>query len=133
MTKAILIDVEKKEVTEVVRTTGIDEIHKYLKCECFTGFGLQKGALCYYDDEGLINGTTEGFRFPDFVQTVMGNGLIVGLSPDGEDADSPLTLEEVKSLVTFFDYDNVEDIPVPPTQVISFDNVEDMFKLLGGQ
>ena len=51
--KAILIDSINKEVKEVEIGKGIDEMYKFLQCECFTiATYLPKEDAIFVDDEG---------------------------------------------------------------------------------
>ena len=52
--KAILIDSVNREVKEVEIGKGIDEMYKFLQCDCFTiASYLDKQDAIFVDDEGL--------------------------------------------------------------------------------
>ena len=102
--KAILIDSINKEVKEVEIGKGIDEIYKFLQCECFTvGTYLPKEDAIFVDDEGLMNGTDVFFTFEGAHQPFAGNGLIMGCDDMGESVDCKVDIDEVKNKVKFYD------------------------------
>lgn len=131
MKKAILINSKEKTITEVEVDEGIQDIYKHLECQTFDVVGLGDDADCYVDDEGLmkdayvdsdgIKHNMHGFSTaPNSV--IIGNGLVLGVDHEtGESIDSPLSIEQVKELVTFEEYDNPEDRPQPFVQVTSWD------------
>ena len=102
--KAILIDSINKEVKEVEIGKGIDEMYKFLNCQCFTiASYLPKEDAIFVDDEGLMNGTDVFFTFEGAHQPFAGNGLICGSDKDGETTDCKIDIDEVKSKVQFYD------------------------------
>ena len=102
--KAILIDSINREVKEVEIGKGIDEMYKFLQCECFTiASYLDKQDAIFVDDEGLMNGTDSFFTYEGAHQPFAGNGLIMGCDDMGESEDCKVDLTEVKNKVKFFD------------------------------
>ncbi len=102
--KAILIDSINKEVKEVEIGKGIDEMYKFLQCECFTVASyLDKEDAIFVDDEGLMNGTDVFFTFEGAHQPFAGNGLIMGCDDMGESVDCKVDIDEVKNKVKFYD------------------------------
>jgi len=86
--KAILIDSINREVKEVEIGKGIDEMYKFLQCECFTiASYLDKQDAIFVDDEGLMNGTDSFFTYEGAHQPFAGNGLIMGCDDMGESED----------------------------------------------
>lgn len=101
--KAILIDVVNKEVKEIEIGKGIDEMYKFLNCDCFTVASyLPNEDAIFVDDEGLMKGTDEFFTYQEAHQPFAGNGLIMGCDEDGESVDCKISLDEVKSRVEFY-------------------------------
>jgi hypothetical protein len=101
--KAILIDSINKEVKEVEIGKGIDEMYKFLQCECFTvATYLPKEDAIFVDDEGLMNGTDVFFTFEGAHQPFAGNGLIMGCDDEGESVDCKISFAEVKEKVKFY-------------------------------
>ena len=102
--KAILIDSINKEVKEVEIGKGIDEMYKFLQCECFTVASyLPKEDAIFVDDEGLMNGTDVFFTYEGAHQPFAGNGLIMGCDSKGNSVDCKIDINEVKKRVLFYD------------------------------
>ena len=103
--KAILIDSINKEVKEVEIGKGIDEMYKFLNCECFTiASYLPKNDAIFVDDEGLMNGPDVFFTYEGAHQPFAGNGLIMGSDRNGESVDCKISLDEVKKKVNFYSH-----------------------------
>ena len=101
--KAFLIDSINKEVKEVEIGKGIDEMYKFLNCQCFTiATYLPKDDAIFVDDEGLMNGTDVFFTYEGAHQPFAGNGLIMGCDDMGESVDCKVSLDEVKNKVNFY-------------------------------
>lgn len=103
--KAILIDAKNREVKEVEIGKGIDEMYKFLQCECFTiASYLEKNDAIFVDDEGLMNGPDVFFTYEGAHQPFAGNGLIMGCDDMGESVDCKISLDEVKTKVNFYSH-----------------------------
>jgi|TARA_R100000458_G_C8249157_1_gene226448 hypothetical protein len=87
-TKAYLIDSTKKVVTQV-EIGGYKDIQKYIDCRMFTtACNLENGDTLFVDDESLIDGKDhEFFMFEDYLSPIAGNGLLIGSTESGEEAD----------------------------------------------
>ena len=103
--KAILINPKEETISVVEHKGGIDSIYKLVCCRTFeAGYPFQNNDIIYVDEEGLLKDSnysfnikcSEGISYP-----LMGNGLIVGSTEDGEDADCSSTVEELKNIITF--------------------------------
>lgn len=92
--KAILINAKEGTVSEV-EIGDYTDIYKVAGFDCFTCVGLGKGETVYVDDEGLVNGTDYGFRIEGYPDPIMGNGVILGTSPNGNSKDTALTVADV--------------------------------------
>jgi len=102
--KAILIDSINKEVKEVEIGKGIDEMYKFLQCECFTVASyLDKQDAIFVDDEGLMKEQDNFFTYEGAHQPFAGNGLIMGCDDEGESEDCKISFAEVKDKVKFYD------------------------------
>ena len=55
----------------------------------------------YVDDEGLVKGTTAFFRVAGHPDPLPGRGLVVGIDEDGENISAPVSLDELRSQVSF--------------------------------
>lgn len=125
--KAILINPKTKTIEAVETDGSLKDIYRLTECHCIDGVGLERRNYIWVDDEGLYNS-------PDHIFVVYGtkhlagNGLVLGLTGDGDNASTTLTLERVKSIVTFPDlemvdmetYEDVIDHPIlgPNTPLI---------------
>lgn len=102
--RAILIDVERRLVSEVDISSEIADIYAHLKCSTFAVAGNfnEKDNLCdslYVDDEGYCNSGNRIFKFqpPGWEERMhfefAGNGLIIGLDTStGESTDARVPL-----------------------------------------
>ncbi len=101
--KAILIDSINKEVKEVEIGKGIDEMYKFLQCDCFTiASYLDNEDAIFVDDEGLLKEQDNFFTFEGAHQPFAGNGLIMGCDEMGESEDCKVSYNEVKNKVKFY-------------------------------
>src|SRR6516165_9985592 len=64
---------------------------------------------CYVNDEGLLNNPQHFFMFKDGHQPLAGNGVILGTTDDGHEADCTLPLDWVTERVTFMDLQAVRE------------------------
>ena len=106
--KGILIDSEERKVKPVdVESDDIDQMHRLIKCECFTcvRFGSERSEMVYVDDNGLLNDPKRFFSVPGYLGWLAGNGLILGVDRRGESVSTELTVEQVESAVSFFAID----------------------------
>ncbi len=129
--RAILIDVQNHTITEVEQN-GLDDMYSLCNCETIDFVRLDNEINCVVDDEGLIKQgwvdendvrhNLSGFTFGNLDQVIMGNGLIIGINQEGDtiDLSNDITIELVKSVLKFVDYDNNDDKPQPFMDVIEF-------------
>ena len=109
MSRAILIDVENRTISEVdvVRDeqgSQLQSIYGHLKCSTFEVVGYDYENDVYVDEEGLMymNDDTKFFKLENYPQPLAGNGLIMGFDDEtGENGDTKLSIDEVKSQVKF--------------------------------
>lgn len=130
MRTAILLDSQKKTITEVEVGEGIDDIYKHLKCSTFDVVSIQEGVDMFVDDESLLkeayideNGNKHnmtGIKIHGYSQVIMGNGLLMGIDNKGESVNCPVPVSEVESKITFVEYDNPDDRPQPFMDAIFF-------------
>ena len=105
--KAILIDAYNKQVKAVEIDDGIQPIYDLVKCESFECVVMENEETVYVDEEGLLNGTSVGFKLEGCPQPLMGNGLILGTNEEGASIDTALTAEEISGRVTFVTRDEL--------------------------
>ena len=111
MKKGILIDVEKREIKEVVIEDGIKSIYEQIKCDTFDCVQIHEENDVYVDDNGLLSLTPHSkfFHYKTYPQPICGNGLILGINHDnGESIDTTLSVEEVRKNVRFMDIYEVQ-------------------------
>lgn len=65
--------------------------------------GLDGGHHCYVNEEGLLDHPQHFFMFRDGHQPLAGNGVILSLTEDGNEAPCTLALDWVKERVSFMD------------------------------
>lgn len=114
MTKAILIDVNNKTVTEVTvekdsRGYHLDSMYKHIGCEMVQVVNVGENDI-YVDEEGLLKLTpsTNFFMWKGYHEPLAGNGLIMGYDDNtGENVDTTLTVEEVKNNIKFMTHYDV--------------------------
>lgn len=81
----LLIDSEKRTVTNVEFEHSISEIHKLIKCDTFdVPFYFENKYALFVDDEGLLKDPQHFFLIPELGRPIAGNGLILGTDEDGE-------------------------------------------------
>jgi hypothetical protein len=122
--KAILIDVENKEIKELELQSENSSynLYKELKCEYITSacgdlFNRLSHAL-FVDDEGLLKEEHLGafcIRIGETghlyeSQVFSGNGIIVGINDEGESIDHQLDIEIIKDIVR---WEDVARLPQP--------------------
>ena len=123
--KGILINVTEKTVTEV-QVGDFKHMQELIGCNIFTTVSLRfpDGETLFVDDEGLLQGKTQGFKIEGYPQPLMGNGLIIGVNhEDGENADVTITCEEIEASITFIDFDEAPEPPMPT--IVAFGDTEE--------
>lgn len=106
--RAILIDPVDKTVTEVKYSGDYKEIYTLLSnpvaglvVDTFTVVRIAEHESIFVDDEGLLKEPEYFFKWEDYGQPLAGLGLILGDDAEGESVGTELTLDFVKSKVTF--------------------------------
>jgi hypothetical protein len=101
--KAILINPKLKTITEVDYKGTLESIYDFTGCDCVDGVRLANGDILYVDDEGLYKPELNFFILSNPFQPLAGNGLVVGLSDDGEGRDigCKSKLDDIINQVTF--------------------------------
>ena len=101
--KAILIDVIKQEIKEVIHDDTLESIYKFVDCRAFDVVNIDQENTLYVDDEGLFVEDQLYFKYTGTTDSVSlaGNGLVLGVDEEGETTPPSLTLKEVQKAVTF--------------------------------
>lgn len=103
--QAYLIDPQTWTITPVVipnRPDRLKAIRQHLACDLITGISMASGDCVYVDDEGLLHGAVvDFFTLRGYPQPLAGRGLVVGTTPDGDDASPRISLADLTSAVCF--------------------------------
>lgn len=102
--KAILVDVEAKEVRAIDVADSVDEYNKAIGSDVYCGGPrLDNGDGFLVDDEGMLKVNTDSvfFTFEGYPQPLAGNGLLLGCGPDGDTLDAKSSVDEIARRVKF--------------------------------
>lgn len=105
--RGILIDPAAFEITEVQLETDNDrlqQIYDLLRCDTFDCVGLANGDTLYVDDNGLATGSPFHFIVADYLQPLVGRGLILGTNDEGESVAAKTILEDLRKRITFMTF-----------------------------
>lgn len=96
--RAILINPERKTISEIQIGDDYKEIYKVIDCELFTcPITFENGDTMYCDDEGLFKEQKGGIIMRGWSYPILGKILVLGC--DEETGDS----QDAKSTTTFFE------------------------------
>ena len=104
--RAILIDVENKQVSEVEISDKnfLMNVYDYLKCDLIdTAIIIDDINSIYVDDEGLLKEQKHFFTF-DGRGPFAGNGLISAIDDEGNGVATQLDIEEIRKRVSYIDW-----------------------------
>jgi len=107
--KAILIDVKNEEVREVDHDDTLQQIYKFVDCATFDVLRLDGVNGIYVDDEGLFAEDRRFFIYRGTnrdgshgrIQSLAGNGLILGVDSEGNSISPTITVKEVEEAIDF--------------------------------
>jgi Domain of unknown function (DUF3846) len=102
--RAIIINAKDHTVTESEIDGSLESLQQIVGglVEAVTQ-GLDDYHHCYVNEEGLLNRPQHFFMLRDGHQPLAGNGVILSLTPDGDEAPCTLPLDWVTERVTFMD------------------------------
>jgi hypothetical protein len=111
--KAFIIDVEKREVREIQVGDSCASWYDiigggcHFVSTCGISFGDKDGIVndLMVDDNGLYGDHNGCFFYPDWIQPIMGNALIVGADKYGNTAHANCTIEEISKGLRFLGED----------------------------
>lgn len=107
--KALLIDVEKREVREIIIENSLSAMYKVMKCDCIAvGLNIENRDCIYVDDEGLLKRQENFFHYVGSYQPLAGNGLVVGSHYTGATVDVKTSVKEVRENVKFLNLLNIQ-------------------------
>ena len=100
--RAILINPERETVEEVEYRGGIDHIYELIDANCFSVATInEQNDGIFVDDEGLLTPQFYAFDYEDYPQPLAGHGLILGCDYEGSTIEPSVSLQEVRSKVSF--------------------------------
>ena len=98
------VDVSNETVTEVALTDDYRDIYKFLHCDCFTTVRLNTEMdSLFVDDNGLFKPGNRLFQLQNYPQLLSGNGLVLGMRPDGETAAPAMDFNVFRQMIGFTD------------------------------
>ena len=92
--RALRIDATTGVISEVIINDYMD-ISAEIGCRMFTSVRLSKNEVLYVDDEGLINGTKQGFLIATNDGLLAGNGIVLGITDWGDGASTQLSANDL--------------------------------------
>ena len=100
--KAYLIDPIAKAITEVQNPDWeMDAMHTTIECQTYASVSLGAGVYLWVDDDGFLKDGLAVFRIGG--RRIAGRGLMLGITPDGSNADCPVDLNQIEPLVEWTD------------------------------
>jgi hypothetical protein len=107
--RAIVINAEDRTITETEIDGSLESLQRIVggMIESVTQ-GLDGTHHCYVNEEGLLDDPRHFFMFRGGHQPLAGNGVILSLTEDGEEASCTLSLEWVAERVSFMDVHAVQ-------------------------
>jgi hypothetical protein len=99
--KGILIDPEKQEITAVDYSGNYKHIYDLIGCQTFELIYVENGNCLFVDEEGLLNNPKYFFVYKGYHQPLANKGVILGPEINEKTTDCTLTIEQVKSRVSF--------------------------------
>jgi len=108
-TKAIKIDVAKREVYEIEIEPGLDAMYEAIGCRAVDMVRITQLDDLWIDDCGLLREPQpDKFKFLGHAQPLAGNGLICGYDDQGETVSTALTADTVQGWVRWIGAVHVE-------------------------
>ena len=100
--KSILIDPEKRAITEFEYDGSMQGIYETIDATCFDAVRLNnEGDVVYVDDEGLYN-SRNYWAYGDYPHPIAGKGMVLGTDYEGESvAPRATTVESLELSVRF--------------------------------
>ena len=102
--RAIIINAKDRTITETEIDGSLEALQQIVGGLIEpVSQGLDDHHHCYVNEEGLLNSPQHFFMFAGGHQPLAGNGVILSLTDDGDEAPCALPLDWVKERVTFMD------------------------------
>ena len=102
--RAIIINPEKKEVTEIQIGSDYKEIYKAISCDTFScPITYDNNDSLYCDDEGLFKPQKGGVIMEDWYYPILGKMLVLGTDENGESVDAKSDIKFFTDRITWLD------------------------------
>lgn len=102
MTVAYLIDPFTQSISEVNYSGDYKEICNHLQCDLFDVVYINRENDCVFiNDEGLFKENQTFFKVSGYPEPLAGRGLVLGTTQDGDSCSPMLSIEELRSMVSF--------------------------------
>lgn len=115
MYRAILIDPQAKEISEVEYDGTIDHIYQLIACSTFAvPVTFSNLDALYCDDEALLSREEEklhGFMLRGWEYPIYGKALIIGSTPEGEDRNAGSSVAGLREQIEYHQRDGSERLP----------------------
>ena len=115
--RAILVDPWRRRVKAIQTPAGLRDMYRLIGCSGIDGFRFpaNKTEWVFVDDEGLLREPRPAmFVLKDYSQPLVGRGLILGATPNGDSMSSRLMVEEIERVISWefweIRFDSLADI-----------------------
>lgn len=106
--KAFLINPEKQEISEIEVTHPVlKSLYRHIGCDCIDSLRINQNNIIWVDDEGLLKPNFY-FRIENYPNPLAGNGVVLGIKPDGDNKDVSITLDKLKEIVSFYEKEETD-------------------------
>ena len=104
MLRAIFIDVHKQAIEAIMIEDSLRSVQAQIGCGSIERVPFdEKGHWLYFDEEGIMNNKGLRFMVNSWAAPLIGNGLILGSTPNGEAwSDADESIEYYLSNIAFF-------------------------------
>jgi hypothetical protein len=106
--RAIVINPFERAITEIDCAAGLDDIYKAIsheskhKVDIITAINIVGDPFPetgFIDDEGMLKEGIPVFNFRQGSHPIAGKCIVFGVSPDGDNKDCTLTVEDYESMI----------------------------------
>jgi hypothetical protein len=104
--RAIFIDAKNKSVTEIA-ISQLEDLQSAVEGYIEIGVKFASTDVLFVNEEGLLRGFDYGFYIEGCNQMFIGNGIIVGTTRSGNNADVEISLDAIRARTHFIVPDQV--------------------------
>lgn len=142
--KAIFIDPSIRLIEQIDCQGKIQEMRDLMEVDLVTAVRVTAKDTLWLDDEGLLKTEDQDYFLwahesgaEHGVFVYAGKGLILGSTPDGDNADCVMTIDDVERRLRWMDREDglaaANEILSHPPEIVSFDSWEEMDEYLSGR